>query len=183
MRTLLAILILTFVALPVAAATYKWVDKDGKVHYSDHPPPGVSEAKLPAITEVPASATPEASAEPASTPPPEQEEDAPVTYTELRMTSPTADQTLRGVEGVSFSAAVTPNLGKGDRLAYELDGQRVEPTVSPIYRGSHTVRALVLGPDDTEKIASDRVTFYVHQPIARPPTKKAPPKNTTPPPP
>jgi hypothetical protein len=27
------------VALPVAAQTYKWTDADGKVHYSDQPPP------------------------------------------------------------------------------------------------------------------------------------------------
>jgi hypothetical protein len=26
-------------AWPVSAQTYRWVDKDGKVHYTDHPPP------------------------------------------------------------------------------------------------------------------------------------------------
>lgn len=28
-----------FVALPASAQMYKWVDSDGKVHYSDKPPP------------------------------------------------------------------------------------------------------------------------------------------------
>jgi hypothetical protein len=37
---LLAMIIGTgFVALPAAAQTYKWTDADGKVHYSDQPPP------------------------------------------------------------------------------------------------------------------------------------------------
>jgi hypothetical protein len=37
---LLAIIIGTgFVTLPTAAQTYKWTDADGKVHYSDQPPP------------------------------------------------------------------------------------------------------------------------------------------------
>jgi len=35
----LVILALLLAALPASAVLYKWVDKDGKVHYSDQPPP------------------------------------------------------------------------------------------------------------------------------------------------
>jgi type IV secretory pathway VirB10-like protein len=35
----LATLVLLLAALPASAVLYKWVDKDGKVHYSDQPPP------------------------------------------------------------------------------------------------------------------------------------------------
>lgn len=35
----LVTLVLLLAALPASAVLYKWVDKDGKVHYSDQPPP------------------------------------------------------------------------------------------------------------------------------------------------
>jgi len=38
MRMVLAILALWCAALPAAAEVYKWVDREGKVHYSDTPP-------------------------------------------------------------------------------------------------------------------------------------------------
>jgi type IV secretory pathway VirB10-like protein len=62
MKRLLTLALL-MVALPAAAAMYKWVDKDGKVHYSDQPPPdgakqsGVVNAPMPS-TSAPASAAP-----------------------------------------------------------------------------------------------------------------------------
>lgn len=31
-----------FLTLPAAAQTYKWTDKDGKIHYSDQPPPSAA---------------------------------------------------------------------------------------------------------------------------------------------
>ena len=36
---LLALLSAAWLAAPAAAETYKWTDADGKVHYSDQPPP------------------------------------------------------------------------------------------------------------------------------------------------
>lgn len=37
---LLAMILCTgFVALPASAQTYKWTDAEGKIHYSDQPPP------------------------------------------------------------------------------------------------------------------------------------------------
>lgn len=40
-RLLLALMVCgtSFAAMPAAAETYKWTDADGKVHYSDQPPP------------------------------------------------------------------------------------------------------------------------------------------------
>jgi hypothetical protein len=39
-RVSVAIWLALCVALPASAQTYKWVDSDGKVQYSDKPPPG-----------------------------------------------------------------------------------------------------------------------------------------------
>jgi hypothetical protein len=52
----LVTLALLLVALPASAVLYKWVDKDGKVHYSDQPPPesarksGVVDAPAPRVS-------------------------------------------------------------------------------------------------------------------------------------
>lgn len=37
-RLLIVVLLALVVALPATAQVYKWVDKDGKVHYTDKPP-------------------------------------------------------------------------------------------------------------------------------------------------
>ena len=39
-RLLVAIALTLCLALPASAQTYKWVDENGKVQYSDKPPPG-----------------------------------------------------------------------------------------------------------------------------------------------
>jgi len=57
MKRLLTIALLV-AALPASAAMYKWVDKDGKIHYSDQPPP--EGAKQSGVVNTPAPATPAA---------------------------------------------------------------------------------------------------------------------------
>ena len=39
MKRLSAVIILLCAAIPASAQMYKWVDSNGKVHYSDSPPP------------------------------------------------------------------------------------------------------------------------------------------------
>jgi hypothetical protein len=46
MKHLIFAAIAIAVATPVAAQLYKWVDKDGKTHYSDTPPPGQESKSL-----------------------------------------------------------------------------------------------------------------------------------------
>ncbi|MCW5622473.1 MAG: DUF4124 domain-containing protein [Burkholderiales bacterium] len=59
-------------ALPVMGGQlYKWVDADGKVHYSDQPPPGnvrMQETLRPSGTPVRADAAPGADGQPAAAP-------------------------------------------------------------------------------------------------------------------
>ncbi len=56
-------LVLLVVALPASAVMYKWVDKDGKIHYSDQPPP--EGAKQSGVVNTPAPTTTPATAAPA----------------------------------------------------------------------------------------------------------------------
>ncbi len=66
-RTALVLALLT-AACPAGAGLYKWIDADGKVHYSDQPPPDgakqqeIKTPKSAAPASVPANATPGAAA-------------------------------------------------------------------------------------------------------------------------
>ena len=52
------ILVAVFAAVPAAAELYKWVDAEGKVHYSDTPPPAnAKKAERKKLTDKPSAAT------------------------------------------------------------------------------------------------------------------------------
>lgn len=57
-RLSVAIWLALCVALPASAQMYKWVDANGKVHYSDTPPPGNVKSKT--LREVPDAPSPPA---------------------------------------------------------------------------------------------------------------------------
>ena len=58
-RLLVAISLALCVALPASAQMYKWVDSNGKVHYSDKPPPSnIKTEKLRAPPPAPATSVP-----------------------------------------------------------------------------------------------------------------------------
>lgn len=64
---LVATVLLALLSLTVGAQVYRWVDKDGKVQYSDQPPPpGAGKAEATRIT----SSTPSSGASAAPTAPP-----------------------------------------------------------------------------------------------------------------
>ena len=46
MRLWLLMLLIAAAGLAAAAETYRWVDKDGHVHYSDRPRPGAERIEL-----------------------------------------------------------------------------------------------------------------------------------------
>ncbi len=67
LQNILIAVMLTATLSPVSAEVYKWVDKDGKIHYSDQPPIGSDAKKLKRKTpDVPAVAP--AAANPAAKP-------------------------------------------------------------------------------------------------------------------
>lgn len=54
----LLVLALLVMALPASAAMYKWVDQNGKVHYSDQPPPDGARQSGVVNTPAPHTSTP-----------------------------------------------------------------------------------------------------------------------------
>lgn len=178
MRTLLiSLILLPALALAgEAATTYKWVDEDGKVHYSDSPPPGVEaeEADLPPLTTVPPPATRTESslidpAEPAAPRP---------YYQALRITAPTNDQALWLNSGqLAVSLAVAPALRANHTVAVFLDGkqaagptQQAQVTLPGVVRGTHTLTAVIVDAKGQILLRSPAVTVHIlKHSVATPP--------------
>jgi hypothetical protein len=185
-------LLLLLAGLAVATAAhaqeiYRWVDRDGVVHYADQP--GAPDAKriqysgLKREPDDEAPSTPPDANAPAARPAAAQEE-----YQSLVVSSPTADQSFFGADAVvPVALDLQPPLQEGDYFAVMVDGKRVadklqEPytDLSGLPRGTHFVRAAVLSASGEQRIASANVTFHIRHPsIANPPVGPAlrpPPK-------
>lgn len=163
--TAVALILLAGVAL---AQAYRWVDKDGVVHYSDRPEPGAEEVQLP---EYRPSSAPTA---PVSRPTRRDEAAAsdanqPFSYQSLTVAAPASEQTLWNIEGVlNVSLALQPALQSGHRIRVYFDGnpRMVSGTsfqLEEVYRGAHNLQAEVIDQTGKLMIRSEPSRFYVQQ--------------------
>ena len=105
--------------------------------------------------------TPVAAAESAQTP----------AYTRFDVISPGQQETLWNTGGsINVEVAVTPSLQVGHRLALLLDGEQQSAipsgtrfTLSEIYRGIHTVQAVIIDNSDAIVLQSLPTQFMVQQ--------------------
>ena len=162
----LLLLFLSGISLSVAhAEVYRWVDATGRVVYGDNPPKksGAKAVDLPTLTIADGYAPKVTAPEPAVTSSPAPAEAAPASggvppeaaeeataYSEFKITSPTADETVRSNTGsVDVSVALTPSLKSGDGIVWYVDskqaGSGVTPTVTlnDLTVGTHRVFAVL----------------------------------------
>jgi hypothetical protein len=179
------LLVLAGLAVSLAASgqeIYRWVDKDGIVHYADQP--GSADAVLINIIEPNAydSADTAIAAPGGDT---DEEPEAEDAYQSLAIVSPENDQVYFGADAVVLvSAYLEGSLQPDHSIALFMNGKRLEtqgPTaeLSELARGSYTLSASVLDADGKPVIASRPVSFHVRQPsINSPQSPQAPPKPT-----
>jgi hypothetical protein len=171
--------LLVGVGIAHAAKTYRWVDAQGVVHYSDTPQPGAEQITLPTAqtytpTPLPvavqpsAAAPPSAAAQPAATGPPADTG----AYLSCAITEPVAETALYSPDSVHVAVSIDPPLRSGDRLEVLLDGQRL-PSSSPSAtsleaaqpdRGAHVLSAVVRDTSGKMLCSASAVTFYVQRP-------------------
>ena len=187
-----SILILAGLAVSLVAASqdiYRWVDKDGVVHFSDQP--GADNAVLIQTLEPntmdPAESSSAAAASSGSSedePPPEEVSP----YQSLSIVSPTPDQVFFGGDTVvTASAELDGTLRPDHSVVFFLNGNRHEATglsvdFSDLERGSYFLRASVLDQAGRPVISSQQTSFHVRQPSinspqspqARPPPRPTP---------
>ncbi|MGH8161383.1 MAG: DUF4124 domain-containing protein [Gammaproteobacteria bacterium] len=168
MKSALLLLLAIAITIPAMATTvYRWVDKNGVVHYSDQPHPGAVKVDLGTPQVVNFKKTPP-SGEPAMS---SSRENAPARHEyHVTILAPANGTTLRPANHeITAQVSVSPLLGGRATLQYALDGEPLgKPTaatrvlIKQVYRGTHTLTATVLAPDGASAGTASS-TFYVHQ--------------------
>jgi Domain of unknown function (DUF4124) len=188
MRMLLA---LAALAVSLAAASqeiYRWVDKDGVVHYSDSP--DSPNAKLIDVIEpnaYEAEDAAQAAAGGASQEPDEEPEASP--YESLTIVSPTPDQVFFGADAVvSATAELDGTLRPDHSVVFFLNGNRkaadgLSTEFSGLARGSYFLRASILDQNGNPVVTSQQTAFHVRQPSINSPQSPQAPRPPTPRPP
>jgi hypothetical protein len=158
-----------FVVLSLQAAhavpVWTWVDANGQVHYSDTPVPGARQIELTGAQgfSVP---RPESRSTAAAPQP-----DAAAAYQTFNVASPGPQETLWNIGGnLTVLVELAPGLMPTHRLDVLLDGQRAQLntnrlqfTLPNVFRGQHTLQAVIVGADGRVLQTSPPVSFVVQQ--------------------
>jgi Domain of unknown function (DUF4124) len=169
-----------------AEPAWRWVDADGVTHYSDRPVPGAEQVELqtsaprtPIVASTSRAVTPAPGPEPAAATP---------RYTRFDIVSPTQQETLWNIgTTLDVQVAVAPQLLPGHHLDVTLDGQRQRVaasgsslTLTEVYRGIHTVQAVIVDAQDAVVLRSAPVEFMVQQTSIQNPSNPNRPARPTP---
>ncbi|MGH8300931.1 MAG: DUF4124 domain-containing protein [Steroidobacteraceae bacterium] len=157
--------------LPVAAladsgqtTVYKWVDPQGVVHYSDQPHPNAQKLEIrgaQTFSALPVPQTP-------STPAPAEARPSSAAYDSCSIAQPADQQMLMNVQQTTAVVQTSPALRPGDDIRLFVDGKHIQGSGTsftfPVFRGQHSVQAVI--EDSTGHIVCETssVTFFVHQP-------------------
>jgi hypothetical protein len=169
MRKLLFTLMLLASSLALAGTVYKWVDEDGVVHYSDQPHQNAQKLQVHDVQTYKPSAldtTPAANGAPPNGVSPQR-----TGYQGCAIVQPSDAQDFANIDSLPIVVQTDPRLRAGDQVYVTLDGQPLNngaPTggqfaLSPVDRGSHTLQAVVKGPDGAVLCQTPGVSFNVHQ--------------------
>lgn len=161
-------LIVLSLALPgavMAATVWMWVDENGQRHYSDRPVEGaerieLAEAQGFSAPPVPSSPSADEAADEAAGP-----------YERLSIAQPEQTETLWNIEGtLDVTVEIEPELQPGHEVDLYVDGERqyvggrrLSFTVDEVYRGVHSLEAVVLDGSGEEIMRSPTRNFVVQQ--------------------
>jgi hypothetical protein len=184
MRSLLILAGLAMSLTASAQEIYRWVDKDGVVHFSDQP--GADDAVLIKVVE-PSSFEPDESADGGEDASPSSAAEPPAdefpAYRGLSITSPTPDQVFFGADAVvTATAELDGTLRPDHSVVFFLNGNRQEAAglgaeFTNLARGSYFLRASILDAAGKPVISSQQITFHVRQPSTlSPQSPQAPPR-------
>jgi len=170
--TLICIGLLSAAALADNGGTttvYRWVDPQGVVHYSDQPHPNAQKLEVRGAQTFSAPPVPATSSATAS-----QQTQPPATpYQGCAITQPTDQQMLMNVYQATAVVQASPPLPSGDEVRLFVDGKQIQGSGNsftfPVFRGQHSVQAVI--EDTTGQIVCETssVTFFVHQPSVQNP--------------
>jgi hypothetical protein len=165
------LIVLPMLIANVAAAVpaWTWIDENGRQHFSDRPVPGARQIDLPGAQgfSPPAQSTqtPAAQGPAAAIPPPVSR------YQSFSILSPAPAETLWNIGGsLDVQVELVPALQAGHTFDVFLDGERVPIgstttgwTVPDVFRGQHTLQAVIMDAGGREILRTQSVTIMVQQ--------------------
>jgi hypothetical protein len=163
-------LILLIMSFGVSATTYRWVDDQGVVHYSDMPHEGATEIELGSAQGYESSPSSASRKTPAA-------DTGDFQYDSVEIVSPYEEEVLFNIETrMSMQVAVVPALRPNHFLRLQIDGKDVtdKPVrsrsfqIDGVFRGTHSARLTVVDADGNTVQQSGVRTFQVRQNIAQP---------------
>lgn len=146
-----------------ATTVYKWVDAKGVVHYSDQPHPDAQKLEIRGAQTFSAPAMPLNPAAPA-----EPEAQPAAAYRSCIIAQPADQQMLMNVYRATAVVQTSPSLRPGDNVRLFVDGKVVPGSGTafsfPVFRGQHSVQAVIEDGSGQIVCETSTVTFFVHQP-------------------
>jgi hypothetical protein len=167
------------------APAWRWVDANGQVHYSDTPVPGAKQIDLAGAQTFGTSQRQPASAAGKTTDPSAAKANGPAqSYRTFNIVSPRQQETLWNVGTVvNVLVDLDPPLAPNHLLHVYVDGERrnlnstgTDLALEDIYRGVHTIQAVVVDQSGAEVIRSLATTFMVQQTSVQNPNNNSPVK-------
>ncbi|WP_299794981.1 DUF4124 domain-containing protein [uncultured Shewanella sp.] len=150
------------------ATVYKWVDKDGKVHYSDKPISNSEVVEFKSNTQnqikvqLPKDLAPET-----------KEEVTPATQYKMSILSPKEDETIRDNNGdITIMATITPDLKPKHLLVLLMDDKVIgPPQETPIFslknidRGEHSFVIKAVAQNGKQLASTPPRKIFLHRAI------------------
>lgn len=162
------LLVLACACLNAQAEIYSHTNAQGEKSYSDRPTAGqtAQPVELPAINRLPP-----VQRHIKLSPPVSQPSEPVVTYSQVQLLQPTAQQNLHNSgRSISIQVASNPALPSGHSYQLWLNGQPFGPTsqsthwtVNEVDRGSHSLQVHVLDAQGRSLRASDSIQVHLHQ--------------------
>lgn len=172
MAKCLIVLIALIAGTVLAAPVWTWVDENGVRHYSDRQVPGATQIEIGEAQTFSGSASRSAEQPTAATQTgsPGQAAAA-ASYSILDIISPESEQTFWNIGGsLPVSIATFPALQSAHQIDVLLDGERrelgtrsLEFSLEEVWRGEHTLQALIVDANGQIVMRSAPVTFFVQQ--------------------
>lgn len=164
---------LVVTSLCIGETGYRIVHPDGTVEYTDEPTKGAERIQLPEIPTYPAPSLPSTVSPPstsqdngAATATAEQQDG----YTLFTISSPQDEETVRFNEtGMTVSLQLQPGLAEGHKVEIHLDGELVATgtsasyTLQEVYRGTHTLSAVITNSEGSVIMEAGPVLFFMRQ--------------------
>jgi hypothetical protein len=166
MRAPSVLLLLLMVCQTLAAEVYRWVDDEGRTHFSDRP--------APAATPVPLSGHGPADSDPAADTAPASGAAVLGPYKAFEILSPEVNATLRPeTESVPFNLLIDPPLLDSHRLSVVVDGSPIaveapnaaQLSLKGLGLGSHVAEAVINDPDGSLVARTPPVNFHLRKPL------------------